>query len=52
VFDFFARLPPLDVSNFVVGLPPYQHRLLGLSFYQNPQHVHAHKGPFFLSIFS
>jgi hypothetical protein len=52
VFDSILGLPPLAVFELVAILLPYQHKLLGLPAYQNPQHVQAHKGHDFSSIFS
>jgi hypothetical protein len=52
VFEFIAGLHPLIVFELVAIFLPYQHKLLGLPAYQNSQHVHAHKGPVFSSIFS
>ena len=52
VFELVARLLPLAMFELAAKLIPYQHILLGFPAYQNPQHVHAHKGPIFSSIFS
>jgi hypothetical protein len=51
VFVFVAGLPPLTLFELVAILFPYQHGLLDLPTYQNPQHVRAHKGPICSSVF-
>ena len=52
MFEFVAGLPPLAMFGMVAILFPYQHKLLDLPTYQNPQHVHSHKGHVCYSIFS
>jgi hypothetical protein len=52
VFDSAVGLRPLVVFELVSILLPYQHRLIGLPAYQNPQHGDAHKGPVCSLIFS
>jgi hypothetical protein len=52
VFKSVVGFPPLVVFELVTRLLPYQHRLLYLPIFQNPQHVHANKGLVCSSFFS